>query len=151
MDPLSALSLAGNVIQFVDFGTKLISKSVEIYKSADGSLATNQDLRANTAHLAVIATRLEVPMTGQVQLLELSMNEIALQQLSRSCKEVADELLGILSGLVARKSNKKWNSVRKALNSVWKEQEIERLESRLNTFRQQLVLHLVASLRYILS
>lgn len=36
MDPTSAMVCAANVIQFVEFGRKLVSESLEIYRSADG-------------------------------------------------------------------------------------------------------------------
>lgn len=41
MDPLTALGLASNIVQFVDFASKLISQSHEIYQSADGALEDN--------------------------------------------------------------------------------------------------------------
>ena len=94
MDPLSALSLAGNAIQFVDWGTKLASKSVEIYRSAEGASVSNKDLKTN---LVAIVTRLEVPKTGQIQSSGLSKDELALQKLSISCKEVANDLLAVVT------------------------------------------------------
>lgn len=44
MDPLSSLGVAGNVIQFVDFGIKLVARFNQIYRSADGALQKNNDL-----------------------------------------------------------------------------------------------------------
>lgn len=44
MDPLSSLGVAGNVIQFVDFGIKLVSRFNQIYRSADGALQENTQL-----------------------------------------------------------------------------------------------------------
>lgn len=41
LDPLTALSLTGNLIQFIDFSNKLVSKSREIYRAADGTLSEN--------------------------------------------------------------------------------------------------------------
>lgn len=43
-DPLSALGVASAIVQMVDFGAKLFSKSAKLYKSADGSLPTNVEL-----------------------------------------------------------------------------------------------------------
>jgi len=37
MDPFSAIGLAGNIVQFVDFGCKLFSQTREIYSSATGA------------------------------------------------------------------------------------------------------------------
>jgi hypothetical protein len=41
MDPLTALSVAGNAVQFVDFGSKILFKSYKLYKSQDGVLMEN--------------------------------------------------------------------------------------------------------------
>jgi hypothetical protein len=46
MDPLTALSVAGNIIQFVDFSYKLISSSYKLYESASGALVENLELEA---------------------------------------------------------------------------------------------------------
>jgi hypothetical protein len=44
LDPLTALSLASSVIQFVDFGIKLFRSGRELYGSSNGSSVGNQDL-----------------------------------------------------------------------------------------------------------
>jgi hypothetical protein len=44
MDPLTALSLAGTIIQFVDFGCKLLAEGKELYKSTTGILTVNEEL-----------------------------------------------------------------------------------------------------------
>jgi hypothetical protein len=46
LDPLTALSLAGNIVQFVDFSTKLLAKGHELYKSADGTSVGYSELEA---------------------------------------------------------------------------------------------------------
>ncbi|KAF8851727.1 hypothetical protein BDZ45DRAFT_808104 [Acephala macrosclerotiorum] len=43
MDPLSALSLASTIIQLVDFGSKLLSKSVQLYKATNGTLKAHEE------------------------------------------------------------------------------------------------------------
>ena len=43
MDPLSALGVAGNVLQFVDFSAKVISTASELYRRADSSTLRNRD------------------------------------------------------------------------------------------------------------
>ncbi len=42
MDPFSALSLAGNIIQFIDFGGCLLGSARQLYKSPVGSLAVSR-------------------------------------------------------------------------------------------------------------
>jgi hypothetical protein len=46
IDPLSALGLAANVVQFIEFAAKLISKGHRIHKAADGALVENLELEA---------------------------------------------------------------------------------------------------------
>lgn len=46
MEPISALAVAGNVLQFVDFSHKLITKILELYKAADGTSDNNKHLEA---------------------------------------------------------------------------------------------------------
>jgi hypothetical protein len=43
LDPLTALSIAGAVVQFTDFGIKLASNVKEICESADGVLIKNAE------------------------------------------------------------------------------------------------------------
>lgn len=45
MDPLTAFGLAANVLAFVDFAGKLISKGYEIYSSSSGVLGENTEVR----------------------------------------------------------------------------------------------------------
>lgn len=42
LDPLTALSVAGNIVQFTDFSIKLLKESHELYAAADGSLQHNR-------------------------------------------------------------------------------------------------------------
>jgi len=44
MDPTSALAVGGNVLQFVEFSLKFISKTLELYRAADGTFETNRHL-----------------------------------------------------------------------------------------------------------
>ena len=43
LDPLTAIGLIGNIVQFVDFGLKIVSKAREVRNSTTGALAENVD------------------------------------------------------------------------------------------------------------
>ena len=57
LDPLTAIGLASNIVQFVNFGSKVISTSLELYYFDDGILdlhssnpeSTTKDLRRYVA------------------------------------------------------------------------------------------------------
>ena len=58
MDPITALSVAGNVVQFVSFSSDLFSKGFEIYKSTAGTLSTYEQLELITIDLCSLVIKL---------------------------------------------------------------------------------------------
>jgi hypothetical protein len=61
MDPLSAIGLASNIIQFVNFGCELISGAQEVCKSISGQTAVNVDLQDIAKCLAKASNDLIAP------------------------------------------------------------------------------------------
>jgi hypothetical protein len=59
MDPLSALSLAGSIVQFVDFGIKLLSGAGELYRSHTGTLKINDQIELTTNDLKAVIIKLQ--------------------------------------------------------------------------------------------
>ncbi|OCK84564.1 hypothetical protein K432DRAFT_282313, partial [Lepidopterella palustris CBS 459.81] len=130
MEVLAAIGLAGNIIQFIDFGGKLISKTAEIQKSGAGALADNINIETATNDLALLSTKLHDSAK--------STGDTALQELCQSCNTVATELLTVLGTIKVHGKQHKWKSFRKALQSVWSKDEIALLEQRLARFRDEL-------------
>jgi hypothetical protein len=56
---LAALSLAGNVIQFVDFGCKLLSQGHELYKSTGGKLEVDEEREVITSDLSALINKIQ--------------------------------------------------------------------------------------------
>jgi len=149
LDPFSALGLAGNIVQFVDFSAKLVSGGVELYRSADGALPKNAELKATVTDLSSITRKLQTHDQGSPQH-PYSKDETALVNLSAQCKILGDKLVEVLEDLTVSGSHKKWKSVRQALRSVWKETEIQDMQKRLDSFRSQITLRLIAILRFVI-
>jgi hypothetical protein len=63
--------------------------------------------------------------------------------IATECTLVADKLLQNLQRLKCSGKRRPWGSIRHALDSVWSKGEIDALESRLNSYRQQLILQKV--------
>ena len=53
MDPLSAFSLAGTILEFTRFGISLLNDGRELYKSAHGTLSANDQLELAAAETSV--------------------------------------------------------------------------------------------------
>lgn len=141
VDPLTAIGLAGNIVQFIDFGTKIVSKAHDIHTSAAGATRDVSDLNHVTE---------ELRRTSQVLrngLASVGGGDSNLEILCRACIETAQKLIVVLRELTANESPSKWMSVRQALKSVWKKEEIESMRQSLAGYRAQLTLHVVVDLR----
>ncbi|KAH0563496.1 hypothetical protein GP486_001931 [Trichoglossum hirsutum] len=141
MEVFAAIGLAGNIIQFVDFGGKLISKMAEIQKSGTGALAENIDIETATNDLALLSTKLHDSAN--------SAGDTALWELCQSCDAIATELLTVLDTVKVHGGPNKLKSFRKALRSVWSKKDITLLEQRLAQFRDELNLHVTVDLRSV--
>jgi hypothetical protein len=67
LDPFSALGVAANVVQFIDFGSKLISESHEIYKSATGTSTGMVELEMIYVDLNKFTKNLQLPNNSSSQ------------------------------------------------------------------------------------
>jgi hypothetical protein len=120
MDPLTAIGLVGNIVQFVEFGLKLISKSASLYRSSEGTLLENSAIEAATAHLLILNEKLQdnTNTTG----------DATLERLCEKCRLIGEELQKTLKKVVVDKKGHVWTSVRKAIRSLWSKEQIEDLD-----------------------
>ncbi|KAF8253283.1 hypothetical protein K440DRAFT_657280 [Wilcoxina mikolae CBS 423.85] len=121
MEPLAAIGLVGNIVQFVDFTSKILSKTQQIYRSADGALSENIDTELVTNDLAKLSAGL------------------------RACGDPALEKLSAASESEWKEG--KMEECGKALRAVWSKEEIDDIQKKLSSFRDEMNLHIVVDLR----
>jgi hypothetical protein len=138
MDPITAVSLVGAIVQFVDFSSKILSKTTELYRSSRSALAENVDIETITADLAKLNTRLKQSITA---------SDRDLQALCDACGGLAEQLLAALAKVKVDSKGQKWQSLRKALRSIWSKEKIKELEERLASFRAELNLRITVNIR----
>ena len=155
MDPLSALSLAGTIVQFVDFGSKLLSESSQLYKSSLGKLEAHEELELVTGDLQCVIVKLREtfnlvsgepcgPLQQNDQFQEDSFHKICEEAL-----EIADELLNRLKRLKVKDGKyRAWESLKAAVKIAWSKEEISSLRQRLSIFRESLHSRLMLSMKY---
>lgn len=144
MEALAAIGLVGNIVQFIGFSGKLISKSVQLHHSSNGALQENVDIENAAKHLLQLNRKLKEAA--------ISVDDGALQTLCLCCRESAIDLLEALDKIkVKGKQQQKWESVRKALRSVWSREEVKELEQRLGKIKDDLNFHVVVGLRQVIS
>lgn len=158
MDPISAVSLASNVIQFVDFGCKLVSQSRQLYKSADANATLSDKIHVEVITLDLISLTTNIhaslPQTSSDDLAEEKGtswdDEMALVDLSERCQGIAQCLLLQLNKLKVRSgsAHKSWEAFKAALRSSWKREEMELLATQLSEIRAEIEFRVLLNFRY---
>ncbi|KAL5314388.1 hypothetical protein ACEPPN_018814 [Leptodophora sp. 'Broadleaf-Isolate-01'] len=169
-DPLTALSLASNIIQLVDFTSRVVAKCRHIY--ADGALPEHYELHIVTEDVKRTSTKLKQrppprwPLKLDKDYLKVETDqerkdreedvawqereeEWAFNGLSSTCIKIADELLARLSkhSVPDGIPRTKWKSFREALETVWKKKDLDELAARLAEIRNQMAFHILAKFK----
>ena len=140
LEGLAALSIASNVVQLVDFGSRLLSKSRSLYHSADGWVAADSDL--NT--IAGCLQRLSRSLIDRKQNDDVvSQNEFDFKSLATLCKGIADDLLAATERLQIKASHRKRQIFVVALKSIWTSDKIDEIRQRLHLASSQMTLSLL--------
>ncbi|KAF4909270.1 hypothetical protein CGCF415_v006132 [Colletotrichum fructicola] len=147
MDPITAVALAGNILQFVQFIGGLLDNTRSLYSSETGTSPDNDHLEGICGRLIAFDINLSQnssSRSGQTHIpsrLDRPLNECA-----AACKQDCESLLRILNGLKVVKSRgpKSWNSFQAALREVWKTNDIEKLKQRIVKHQREMTLLLSA-------
>lgn len=109
MEPLTALSIASSVVRFADFGSRLLSQSVQLYKPPGGAPTENIDVEVVTADLLSLTQILKKtpPQNGTLArpdgaACKRAENDTALEKLRRRCIDIAEDLTSHLEKLKER-------------------------------------------------
>jgi polyhydroxyalkanoate synthesis regulator phasin len=140
MDPLTALSTAGTVLQFVDFGSKLIDASVKLYKK--GELDVHEQAKSATDDILDYTVKLRrslLQSDGSTTPPELTEDEELLKSICEECDELARDLLERLKKLSVpqdkKGAEKIWPTLTAAFKSTWKKEDLRDIQERLDRYR----------------
>ena len=142
-ESLAALSLASSIVQFIDFGCRLFSKSRELY--IEGFVTESVQLETISETVGRFAKDLIVTPSRKDL---LSKDEADLLTLAEVCEEIAEDFKLLLSQLRVKGCGHKWQSLRVSLKRLWKSDDIERMAQRLDRASNQLTSCLVRILKY---
>jgi hypothetical protein len=140
LDPFTSISLAGNICNFVDASCKLFRTTLKIHHSTSGLQSTHEALEALTVDFQNLCSNLRWPLHRP----PASIEEQRLKTLAEQCESAAIELLTSINKLKAKDPSSRWSSFRSALKTIWKQEEIEEMQRRLDSYRAELVLRLQA-------
>jgi hypothetical protein len=134
MEPLSALSLATSIVQFVDFATKIVHGTRQIYQSGTGAAAENADIELCASELQSLCTRLDVSRLPH----QRSADDDALCRIAGRCVSISKELSSLLEKIKAKNTDSKWQCMVSAVRTQLKKNERDEILARLSQCRAQL-------------
>lgn len=140
MDPVTAFSLAGTILQFIDTGSKFVLLAHRLYRTASEDDRERSDVSKVTGTLLDLLPKLKASADSDD-------DEQNIRQLAKDCGRTALQLLNVLKKLNMPESPRKRDALKIAFRMIYKEDEIKLLQDRLNSFRAQLNLELLYSLR----
>lgn len=155
MDPLTAFSVAGTVIQFVDYGAKLLLGAHGLYKSTSGVLTANQELELVTADLRGVICKLGSLATERVTVQDADEKELreTFLKIRDEATRLATELMTKLERLKVKEDlrghQRAWASLFKAIESAWSKDELDEMRLKLKTLKEAMETRLLFSLRSV--
>ena len=144
MEPLTALSLAGNLVQFVQFASGLLSSTREIYRSANGASDKCEHLDSICGKLSTFSDQLRDWKSQQSENADRFNMYEDLENSASFCEKDCQTLLGLVERLKVKSGSKKnrWQSFTKAVREVWHSDELDALKARLIERQNMVVLQL---------
>lgn len=140
MEPLTAVSLAGTILQFVEVGSKAV-QAISEYRSS------SSDLLVEYIEVECVAADLS-SLSDKLQHSSLESSDIVLAELCGTCNKLACDILAETERLKIRGRRRPWKCVSKAVLSFWNRAQIADLQRRMSEIRSQLNFHVVVELRY---
>lgn len=131
MVPVDAVSLAGCIVQFVQFSISLLDNSIKVYEKS--TLPENDEVGSVQKDLDKLLRQIEKESFGHDQ---------DFLELVKACQEVSKELDNALSKLKMKSGLKGMRKIKealcKALRSSFQHDKVAELERRLRSIRDQL-------------
>lgn len=146
-EALVAVGLAANIFQFIDVGSRYVSTLWKIYVSARQGPTELLDVQTITRDLKNVLRDLR---TSDESSVSLDSNESGLQRLVQSCEALAGELLDSLRKVQVPEKSRKRDAVTVTFRVMRQEEDLKSMQVRMDRFRQELVLHLLNLIRYVL-
>ena len=133
LDPISAIGLAGSVVQFVIYGYQILSKSNELQHAADG---TDKDSKI----MELVVMDLQACL-GRITLDAAPTSTNFSHFRNKSLKLVTDMLAG-MEKLKTIGPPSRWKSLRKAFKVVLGKAKVKEWKDTLDQLRSEFNLHI---------
>lgn len=147
IEALAAVSLVGNIFQFVETGAKILSKTKQIYDSADGLSDDVFSISTVLDELQFHNERLKETLCPPEISTVYTAADTSLEKLRVRCCTVNGDLQVVLRSLTVDGKITKWKSFKKALVSEWKSGKLQSIQTSLFALRDEMQFQITLSLK----
>lgn len=141
MEALAAISLAGNMLQFVQFSTQIVATAVQYRRSLTGLLQSHENVESSLRHLDLLIVQLKDDDRA-LEKRRYSVVDAALRDQVDECVKIGQQMRKELDSVRIQGSRSILNSTRKAWRAIWTEEKIEKMEARLKAIQDRMNLQL---------
>jgi len=138
LEAFAALSLSASIVQFVEFGSKLLNESRQVSKSATGASKEHENLQSLADGLQRVLQELATSSASLSELENVSETEMELDSLAKECRSVANELRTLLGKIKRGNANTRRASILQAIRFVWSESNIDAIKIQLERLQIRL-------------
>ena len=150
IDPFTALSLAGNVVQFVQLGCKLTAEAHDVYTSVSGASEENIEMETVTTRLTGTVQELDDHLEAvdrTTSFGSVSKSSKRLIEIANACRMIAADILSRLEAIKMRGPPSVWGSIRQAIKIMWTKEELDALIKRLKAYISELDTAILVSIK----
>jgi len=148
LEPLSAFSVACNVLQIIDFGSKVLTKTIDYRKVANGALSEHRDLRHVLESLKNLNADLQASMPQLAGTKPLSTAETRLLEANAECLRLSNEFIDLLDRLKVKNRHAMLECLRMSIKSLWYREKMDAMESALSQARDNLNIAFLVYVKY---
>jgi hypothetical protein len=145
MSGLEAIGAAAAILQFVDFGSKLLVTGYDVYNSQTGATVQTIQVQKVCEELEALSVHLSQPPATNTP---LSNREQALWRLADQAHDLAWHLNLLLNDLKMRKTSfRSWGALRQSWRLLRQHDKIEEMKAQLIGIKSLLDTNLLVLLR----
>jgi hypothetical protein len=151
LDPLSAFSVACNVLQIVELGAKILSTAANYRKAESGVLAEQKDLRDILQSLNNLNGDLQASLLQQRTMKQHSVEEARLLEANDQCLRLSKNFLDFLDRLKLKDGHTVYDSLRMSVKTLWHRDTMDAMEKSISQARDNLNVAFLVYIKYVKS
>ena len=128
MEPLSAFTVACNVLQVIEAGVKVFNKAVEYHSAQDGLTSDHQNLKNVAQSLRDLSADLQASLPKRNDSTIVGFAESRLIEANNECLRLSADFLVFLDQLKVHNPKAFLDVLRASIKSLWRRDRVAALE-----------------------